>query len=60
MDQARTDIWDLVFKSGPQTIGQIALQMTIDPAEVMSIVSHDWFTLQGDTVSIATNDATAQ
>lgn len=60
MDQTRTDIWDYVFKSGPQTIGQIATQLAIDPSEVMSIVNHDWFTLQGDTVTIATNDAAAQ
>ena len=56
MEQARIQVWDFVFKNGPSTLVRIAESCQHDPATVAAIVDHDWFTLQGDTVTIATSD----
>ena len=56
MEQARIQVWDFVFKHGPSTLARLADDCGHDLNTVAAIVDHDWFTLQGDTVSIATSD----
>lgn len=56
MEQARIQVWDFVFKNGPSTVARIAEGCEHDPNTVVAIVDHDWFTLQGDTVAIATSE----
>ncbi len=58
MDQIRIDVWDLVFRSGPQSISQIAETLPLEPREVEAAVDHAWFTLQNDIVSIAETSTT--
>ena len=59
MEQLRTEIWDLVYRSGPQTVHQIAETLRLNPVMVNIVVDHEWFLRQGETVVIATNEGTS-
>ena len=55
MDQTRNEIWDFLYRTGPQTVEQIANGLGIDVAIVNVVVFHDWFEILDDaTVRIAT------
>ena len=54
MEQMRADIWDLIYKSGPQSREQIAEALGIDLAMVASVVEHEWFEILDSKVQIAT------
>ena len=56
MDRIRTEIWDFVYKSGPQTVVQIAEKLRLNHETVNAVIDHAWFSRQGDTVLIATNE----
>ena len=55
MEHERTRIWDLLFKSDPQTIEQIAATLEMNQEMVNMAVDHEWFERQGEAVTIATN-----
>ena len=55
MQHVRNEIWDFVFKSGPQTIDQIAENLQLNQETVNVAVAHEWFLMRGDTVNIAKN-----
>lgn len=56
MDDIRTQIFDLVFKNGPQSLIQIAQTLELDEETVRAATDHGWFVRQGETVVIATNE----
>ena len=55
MEQLRVDIWDLIFKTGPQTREQISKTLDVDLATIASVVEHEWFEIKESNVSIATS-----
>lgn len=54
MDQLRAEIWDHLYRSGPQTVEQIASSLRIDRVTVHAAVEHEWFEILDSTVRIAT------
>ena len=54
MDDVRVEIWDLIYKSGPQSREQIAEFLKTDPATVAAVVEHEWFEILDAKVRIAT------
>lgn len=54
MDHLRTEIWDHLYRSGPQTIDQLADKLRLNTVSVSSVIDHEWFEIQGVTVLIAT------
>ena len=56
MDQLRVDIWDLIYRTGPQTREQIAEALGADATMVATVVEHEWFEILDATVSIATEN----
>ena len=54
MEHTRNEIWDLLYKSGPQTIEQLAAGVGTDQATVNTIVCHEWFEVVDAKVQIAT------
>ena len=54
MDQLRTEIWDHLYRSGPQTVEQIAGSLRMDAVTVIAVTEHEWFETQGSEVRIAT------
>ena len=54
MDHLRVEIWDLIYRSGPQSREQLAESLSIDIATVASVVEHDWFEIEETKVRIAT------
>ena len=54
MDDLRTEIWDHIYRSGPQTMEQLVDTTRLNAATVSAAVDHEWFERQGDTVLIAT------
>ena len=59
MEHLRTEIWDFVYKSGPQTILQIAERLRLNQEMVSIAVDHEWFLRRDETVAIATNEGTS-
>ena len=59
MNHLRIEIWDFVYKSGPQTVDQIAERLRFDREMVNIAVAHEWFLRRGETVIIATNESTS-
>ncbi|MCA9128514.1 MAG: hypothetical protein KDB22_15610 [Planctomycetales bacterium] len=53
-EQIRTEIWDEIYKSGPQSIAILAEVKQLDEQVILSVVQHDWFDLDDQIVSIAT------
>ena len=56
MEHIRTEIWDFVYKSGPQTINQIAERLGLNQTMVNIAVDHEWFLRRGENVTIATSE----
>lgn len=54
MDHIRTEIWDLLYGSGPQTVEQIAGNLRIDAITVTEVIAHEWFEVLDSKVQIAT------
>ena len=54
MEHLRVEIWDLVYKSGPQSREQIAESLQIELETVTSVVEHEWFEVVDSKVQIAT------
>jgi hypothetical protein len=53
-DELRGSIWDYLFESrSTKSIDEIAALADCDVAAVRSAVSHEWFTIAQDRVSIA-------
>lgn len=59
MDHLRTEIWDCLFKGGPQTITQLAHQLTMNEEMVKIAIDHEWFMASNQLVSIATTEGSA-
>lgn len=51
----RANIWDHVYKTGPQSIEQIAEHSQLASETVVALVDHAWFAVTADTVAIATD-----
>ena len=56
MEHIRAEIWDFVYKTGPQTANEIAAKLRLNEQMVKIAVDHEWFTREGETVAIATNE----
>ena len=54
MEQLRTQVWDHLFKTGPQTVEQISGSLSMDSATVSLAVQHEWFSVANSVVEIAT------
>ncbi|MCA9132603.1 MAG: hypothetical protein KDA45_05600 [Planctomycetales bacterium] len=54
-EQLRTNIWDHIYRSGPQSVGQLAEQMQLSPQMVVGLVDHAWFSIHDEVVEIATD-----
>ena len=55
MDELRIQIWDLLYHAqGPQSIGAIAKSTDQDVETICAAVEHEWFTVDGDLVTIST------
>ena len=54
MDNTRTEVWDFLYRSGPQTVEQIALGIGIDATTVGAVIAHEWFEVVDANVQIAT------
>ena len=54
MEHLRIEIWDHIYRSGPQTREQIAQALRIDIGTVQATVEHEWFEVLESTVQIAT------
>ncbi len=55
MDELRIQIWDLLYHAQvPQTIGEIAESTDQDVETICAAVEHEWFTVDGDPVTIST------
>ena len=59
MEHLRTEIWDFVYTSGPQTIDQIAETLRLNQEMVHMAVDHEWFGRLGEAITIATNGGSA-
>ena len=59
MEHQRTQIWDFLFKSEPQTTHQIAEALGLNQVMVTMAVDHEWFVRRGETVAIATNEVSS-
>ena len=46
MDDLRTEIWDHLNRTGPQTVEQIAGRLRIDTVAVVASIEHEWFEIQ--------------
>ena len=54
MDHLRAEIWDHIFRSGPQSQQQVAASLGIDTPTVSTAVEHEWFEILDSKVQIAT------
>ena len=52
-EQLRTDIWDQIYRGGPQSVEQIAEDMQIDAGLVSTLTDHEWFANSENLISIA-------
>ena len=58
MDDLRNQIFDTIYRSGPQTVEQLVTTLSSNTNDVTIGVCHEWFKIQGDQIFIATaNDA---
>ena len=53
MEQIRIQIWDQIYRSGPQSTDQIASELNIDVTTVAMAVEHEWFERLDSIVQIA-------
>lgn len=54
MEQLRMDIWDHIFRSGPQSCEQLAEKLAVDVVSITTVVEHEWFVILDSKVQIAT------
>lgn len=54
MEHLRVEIWDLIYRSGPQSREQIAESLSINLETVATVVQHEWFDISDSKVQIAT------
>ena len=54
MDHMRIEIWDHIYRSGPQSREQIADSLRMDVSTVAAMVEHAWFEILDAKVQIAT------
>ena len=59
MEHQRTEIWDFLFKSEPQTTYEIAERLGMNQEMVNIAVDHEWFVRHGENVAIATNEGSS-
>ncbi|MCA9213304.1 MAG: hypothetical protein KDB27_09580 [Planctomycetales bacterium] len=53
MEQLRIQIWDHIYRSGPQSTDQISSELNIDVTTVVMAVEHEWFERLDSIVQIA-------
>ena len=53
MDHLRIEIWDHLYRSGPQTTEQIVAKLCSNAVEVNAAVDHEWFERRGELILIA-------
>jgi hypothetical protein len=53
MGHSHEEIWDYLYRSGPQTVEQIAHAAGVDTSTVDAIVAHEWFQVVDAKVEIA-------
>ena len=54
VEELRVEIWDLIFRSNePKSISEIAERFEQETDVVAEAVSHEWFILTNDMVSIS-------
>ena len=53
MEHLRTEIWDQLYRSGPQSIEQIASKLRLNAVTVSAVIDHQWFERRGAMVIIA-------
>ncbi len=56
MEHLRIEIWDHIYRSGPQSREQLAESLRLDPATVAAVVEHEWFEILDSKVQIATGE----
>jgi hypothetical protein len=57
IDQLRDEIWNYLFETkDSKTIQEISELSAQDPSMVHAAVSHEWFSVNGDQVTIAYAD----
>lgn len=54
MEHLRVEVWDLIYKSGPQSREQLAESLKIELETVATVVEHEWFEILDAKVQIAT------
>lgn len=52
-EQLRSNIWDQIYRDGPQTIGHLSEQMQMSIPAVFDLVDHAWFAVRDEQVDIA-------
>ena len=52
-EQLRADLWDDIYKDGPQSVASLAASRQLTHQTVIGLVYHAWFVIINDVVSIA-------
>jgi hypothetical protein len=56
-DEARCEIWDILYHDGPQHAASLAARLKLFPSEIHTLCKHPWFDMDkrigGAIVSIA-------
>lgn len=52
-EQLRADLWDDIYKDGPQLVATLAANRQLTSQTVIGLVDHAWFVIENDIVSIA-------
>lgn len=55
-EDLRVDIWDLIYRDGPQSIEQLSEQLQMGPPTVAGLVDHAWFFTLENKVHIAVEE----
>lgn len=54
MEDERNKVWDYLYNVGmPRSVEDIAQSLEMESTLVTAVVDHEWFTTEGETVSIA-------
>ena len=54
MEDERSRIWDYLYNVGmSRSVEDIAQSLEMETAIVTAVVDHEWFTTDGETISIA-------
>ena len=52
-DQMRETVWDRIYREGEQSVAELSQQLGISLVEMQTVLNHDWFVVDGDSVKIA-------